>query len=81
MPEAPQGRKSSLRKAHGVFSRLHLRLKALVLCIFILAPVMFVATKFFPPQDRNTILVASCFGLAAIYAFAGLGARRRAKGP
>lgn len=81
MPKGPQDKKSHAQKAHSIFTRLPLRLKALVLCIFILAPVMFVATRFFPPQDRNTILVVCCFALAAIYAFFGLGGANVPKGP
>jgi len=65
------------RQKRPVFHRLPLRLRALILCIFVLAPVMFVATRIFPPQDKNMILVISCFGLAAVYAFFGI--RRRIK--
>jgi hypothetical protein len=62
-----------------VWAKLPLRLKALVLCVLVLAPVMFIATRLFPPEDRTTILVVSCFGVAALYAF--LGGRPRAKRP
>ena len=79
MPEGPQDRKHHLRKAHGVFRKLPLRLKALVLCVLVLVPVMFIATRLFPPQDRGTILVVSCFAVAALYAFFGTGGRSRAK--
>jgi hypothetical protein len=81
MPKGPQGQNLHVQKVHKVFRKLPLRLKALLLCVLVLVPVMFVATKFFPPQDRNTILVISCFGLAAAYAFFGLGGRSRAKRP
>jgi len=79
MPKGPQGHNPHIRKAHGIFRKLPLRLKALVLCVLILAPVMFIATRFSPPQDRGTILVISCFTLAAVYAFFGMGGRSRAK--
>jgi hypothetical protein len=59
-----------------IWAKLPLRLKALALCILVLAPVMFIATRLFPPEDKNTILVISCFALAALYAFFGV--RRRA---
>jgi hypothetical protein len=81
MPNGPQGQNSYVRKAHNVFRKFPLRLKALLLCVVVLLPVMFVATRFFPPQDRNTILVISCFGLAAAYAFFGMGGRNRTKNP
>jgi hypothetical protein len=79
MPKGPQGQNPHVKRAHGVFRKLPLRLKALVLCIVILAPVMFIATRFFPPQDRGTILVVSCFALAALYAFFGMGKSGRTK--
>jgi len=63
------------RQKRPDFHRLPLRLRALILCVFVLAPVMFFATRIFPPEDKNTILVISCFALAALYAFFGI--RRR----
>jgi hypothetical protein len=79
MPKGPQGQETHAHRAHRIFTRLPLRLEGLVLCIVVLVPVMFVATKFFPPEERGTVLVASCFVVAALYAFFGMGGRKRAK--
>jgi hypothetical protein len=51
--------------------RLPLRLKAVVLVVLVLVPIMLIATRIFPPEHRKTILVVSCFALAALYVFFG----------
>jgi len=58
--------------------RLPLRLKAVVLCVLVLVPIMLIATCIFPLEHRKTILVVSCFALAALYAFFGTRRKPRA---
>lgn len=66
------------RKFYGIFSKLPLRLKGVILCILFVVPLMLLARKIFPPEDQGTILIIVCFFVAAVYAFFGMGGRKRA---
>ena len=55
------------------FYRMPLRIAGMILCVVVLTPVVFIASKLFPAVNRETIVVIAAFAIAASFAFPILG--------
>jgi hypothetical protein len=61
------------------FYRMPLRLAGMILSVVVLVPIVLVASKLFPSEDRETIAIIVAFALAASFAFPILGPSRPRK--
>jgi glucose-6-phosphate-specific signal transduction histidine kinase len=59
------------------FYRIPLRLTALILGAIVLVPVVLLASRLFPSEDRQTIALIVAFAMAASFVFPVLGPRKR----
>jgi len=59
------------------FYRIPLRLTALILGAVVLVPIVLLASRLFPSEDRQTIALIVAFAMAASFVFPILGPRKR----
>ncbi len=59
------------------FYKIPLRFTALILGAVVLVPVVLLASRLFPSEDRQTIALIVAFAMAASFVFPILGPRKR----